>query len=114
MTPAKIAITQLGKHTVITVKEPITYQNCKELEDCIQGAAGESQTAIILECKAVGYVDSGALEMLLRLQEKVRERGMQLKIVSLNAVCRDIMIVTRLINQFTVYASVQEAIKESL
>ena len=114
MTAAKTAITQLGNHTVITVKEPITYQNCKELEDCIQGAAGKSQTAIILECKAVGYVDSGALEMLLRLQEKVRERGMQLKIVSLNAVCRDIMIVTRLINQFTVYANVQEAIKEPL
>ena len=114
MTPAKTAITQLGNHTVISVKEPITYQNCKELEDCIQGSAGKSQTAIILECTAVGYVDSGALEMLLRLQEKLRERGMQLKIVSLNALCRDIMIVTRLITQFTVYASVQEAIKEPL
>ena len=114
MTPAKTAITQLGNHTVITVKEPITYQNCTELKECIQEAAGKSQAAIILECQAVGYVDSVALEMLLRLQEKLRERGMQLKIVSLNAVCRDIMIVTRLINQFTVYASVQEAIKESL
>ena len=114
MTPAKTAITQLGNHTIVTLKEPITYQNCKELEDCIEGVAGKSQTAIILECKAVGYMDSAALEMLLRLQEKVRERGMQLKIVSLNAVCRDIMIVTRLINQFTVHASVQEAIKEPL
>jgi anti-anti-sigma factor len=114
MTPAKTAITQLGNHTVITVKEPITYQNCTELKECIQEAAGKSQTAIILECTAVGYVDSVALEMLLRLQEELRERGMQLKIVGLNALCRDIMIVTRLINQFTVYASVQEAIKEPL
>lgn len=114
MTPAKTAIAQLGNHTVITLKEPITYQNCKELEDCIEGVAGKSQAAIILECKAVGYVDSSGLEMLLRLQEKVRERGMQLKIVSLNGICRDIMIVTRLINQFTVHASVSEAIKEPL
>ncbi|HLA28406.1 MAG TPA: STAS domain-containing protein [Syntrophales bacterium] len=114
MTPAKTAITQLGNHTIVTLKEPITYQNCKELEDCIERVAGKSQAAIILECKAVSYVDSVALEMLLRLQEKIMERGMQLKIVSLNAVCRDIMIVTRLINQFTVHASVPEAIKEPL
>lgn len=114
MTSAKTVIMQLGNHTVIAVKEPITYQNCKELEECIQGAAGKSQAAIILECKEVGYVDSVALEMLLRLQEKVRERGIQLKLASLNALCRDIMIVTRLINQFTVYVNVQEAIKEPL
>ena len=114
MTPVKTAITQLGNHTVITVKEPITYQNCTELKEFIQEAPGKGQTAIILEFKAVGYVDSAALEMLLRLQEILRERGLQLKIVGLNAVCRDIMIVTRLITQFAVYESVQEAIKEPL
>jgi anti-anti-sigma factor len=114
MTPIKTAIKQLGNHTLMTVKEPITYQNCTELKECVQDAAENCQTAIILECQAVGYVDSAALEMLLRLQDKLRERGIQLKMVSLNEVCRDIMIVTRLITQFTVYASVKEAIKEPL
>src|SRR5574340_944820 len=103
---------QLGHHTVITLKEPVNHQNCKELDTAVLGALGTSHRAIILECKEVGYLDSAALEMLLRLQDAVKERGSLVKIVGLNALCRDILIVTRLINQFNVYSSVPEAIKE--
>jgi len=108
----KTAIAKLGHHTVITLKEPINHQNCKELEASILGAVGKGHLAVILECKEVSYLDSAALEMLLRLQDSVKERGILVKIVGLNALCRDIMIATRLINQFNVYASVPEAIKE--
>jgi anti-anti-sigma factor len=108
----KTSIMQLGHHTVITLKEPINHQNCKELETSVLGAIGKSNLAIILECKEVSYLDSAALEMLLRLQDAVKERGSLVKLVGLNQLCRDIMIVTRLINQFNVYPSVQEAIKE--
>jgi anti-anti-sigma factor len=103
---------QLGHHTVITLKEPINHQNCKELEASILGAIGKSNLAIILECKEVSYLDSAALEMLLRLQDAIKERGSMMKLVGLNALCRDIISVTRLINQINVYSSVQEAIKE--
>jgi anti-anti-sigma factor len=108
----KTSIMQLGHHTVITLKEPINHQNCKELEAAVLGAVEKSHLAVILECKEVGYLDSAALEMLLRLQETVRERGSLLKLVGLNALCQDILIVTRLINQFTVHPNVPEAIKE--
>lgn len=108
----KITSMQLGHHNVITLKEPIDYQNCKEFESSVLGAIGQSHLAIILECKEVGYLDSAALEMLLRLQDATNERGIQLKLVGLNELCRDIMIVTRLVNQFNIYSSVQDAIKE--
>ena len=108
----KTSTMQLGNHTVITLKEPINYQNCKELEDYVLGAVGQNHLAIILECKEVSYIDSAALEMLLHLHDKVKERGSLVKLAGLNELCRDIMIVTRLINQFNVYPSIQEAIKE--
>jgi anti-anti-sigma factor len=108
------SITQLGHHTVITLKEPVNHQNCKELEAFVLGAIGKSHLAIILECQGVSYLDSAALEMLLRLQDAVNEQGRLVKLAGLNELCRDIMIVTRLINQFNVFPSVQEAIKEPL
>lgn len=108
----KTSSMQLGHHTVITLKEPVNHQNCKELKDPVLGAIGKSNVVIILECKEVGYVDSAALEMLLRLQDDIKDRGSQMKLVGLNELCRDIMIATRLINQFNVYSSVQEAVKE--
>jgi anti-anti-sigma factor len=108
------SIMQLGHHTVITLKEPINHQNCKELEAFVLGAIGKNHLAIILECQDVSYLDSAALEMLLRLQDAIDEQGRLVKLAALNELCRDIMIVTRLINQFNIFPSVQEAIKESL
>lgn len=108
----KTSIMQLGHHTVITLKEPVNHQNCKELEVSVLGTIEKGHLSIILEFKGVGYLDSAALEMLLRLQEGVTERGSLLKLADLNEICRDIMIVTRLINQFNVYPTVQEALKE--
>ena len=106
--------TQLGQHTVITLKEPVNHQNCKELEASVLDAAEKNHRSIILECKGVSYLDSAALETLLRLQDAIKERGSQVKLVGLNALCRDIMIATRLINQFNIYSNVPEAIKEPL
>jgi anti-anti-sigma factor len=108
----KSSIMQLGHHNVITLKEPINHLNCKELEATVLGEIEKSRLAVVMECKEVGYLDSAALEMLLRLHNAFSERGSTLKLVELNELCRDIMIVTRLINQLNIYASVQEAMKE--
>ena len=108
----KTSTMQLGHYTIITLSEPVNHQNCKELEASVLGAFEKSRLAIILECKEVGYLDSAALEMLLRLQEAIKARGNLMKLVGLNALCWDIMLVTRLINQFNVYSSIPEALKE--
>jgi anti-anti-sigma factor len=113
MTQPKISVAKVGTHTVVSLLESITYQNCADIEARLQAVIGRNQIALILECKEVGYLDSTALEMLLRTQETLQDRGCQLKIVSLNAVCRDILIATRLINQLHVYPDMQEAIRET-
>jgi anti-anti-sigma factor len=111
MTQPKMSVTKAGTHTVVSLLESITYQNCADIEARLQAVIGRNQIALILECKEVGYLDSTALEMLLRMQDVLRERGCQMKIVSMNPVCRDILLATRLINQFYVYPNVQEAIR---
>ncbi len=113
MTKPKITVTKVGTHTVVGLLESITYQNCAEIEARLQAIIGRTQIALILECKEVGFLDSMALEMLLRTQEVLNDRGCQMKLVSLNAVCRDILVSTRLINQLHVYPDMQEAIRET-
>ncbi len=114
MTPAKFTVTKMGAHTFIALQESITYLNCAELETHLQEVIAGNQSVLILDFKAAGFLDSMALEMLLRLQDSVRERGGQLKITGLNAVCRDILLSTRLINQFQIYADLQGALEETL
>ncbi len=113
MTKPKITVTKVGTHTVVALLESVTYQNCAEIEARLQAVIGRNQITLILECKEVGFLDSTALEMLLRTQEALNERGCQMKVVGLNAVCRDILIATRLINQLHVYLDMQEAIRET-
>jgi anti-anti-sigma factor len=71
----------------------------------------QEQTEIILDCKGLSFLDSEALQLLVNMHDELRNRSGKLKIVGLNAVCRDIMIVTRLINVFYVYENIHDAVK---
>ena len=114
MTKLKLPVTKIGSHTVLSLTESITFQKCAELEAGIKEVTKTSQKGIILDCKGVSFMDSAALEMLLRLQGNFKEQGCMLKLIALNALCRDILTVTRLTNQIHVYADLKEATRESL
>jgi len=100
-----------GARTILTPKESLTHQNCKDLEAMFNEAMNQHKTEIILDCKAVSCMDSAGLELLVQVDEKLRERGGILKIIALNDVCKDIFIATRLISIFPVYENIHEAIK---
>jgi anti-anti-sigma factor len=108
-----IAISKVGVHTVLTPQESITYMNCDEMENSFQEALGKTQGIFILDFNKAPFMDSMALELLLRVQECIKERGSQLKIVGLTALCKDIFTATRLINQLHVYPGIPEAIRET-
>jgi anti-anti-sigma factor len=113
MTQPKMTVMNFGSRTVLALGESITHQNCAEYEASIQNVIGGNQNTLIVECKGVSFLDSKALEMLVRIQEAIKERGRQMKIVGLNAVCHDILIATRLINHFHTYRDMQEAMRET-
>ncbi len=108
---AKIGASRVGGNAVLSLKEPLTADNCDEFEGMLDGVVQQNPTGLILDLKSVGFVDSAALEMLIRIHEAMKEQGNLLKLTHLNAVCRDILIVTRLINFFHVYDDVAEAVR---
>ena len=100
-----------GARTILTPKEPLTHQNCKELEAMLNEAIDQHKTEIILDCKAVSYMDSAGLELLVQVEENVRQRGGIMKIVAVNDVCKDTLVATRLITVFPIYENIHEAIR---
>lgn len=109
--PSKIGRGEAGAMTVLAPKESLTYQTCEELEAAFNECIDRYKTKIILDCKKLSFVDSEGLELLVRVEEKLRRRGGILKIVGLNPVCRDIFVATRLINSFYIYKDIHEAVK---
>ena len=112
MAPSKIGTARISSRTIITPKESLTYQNCEELEAMFNDSLDQHKTEIILDFKAVSFLDSEALELLVRIHEELRNRGGMLKIIGIDAVCRDILNATRLINVFHLYEDIHKAIKD--
>ena len=109
--PSKIGKGEAGTMTVLAPKESLTYQNCKELEATFNECINQYKNKIILDCEGIFFIDSEGLELLVRIDEKLRKGGGILKIVGLNDVCGDIFVATRLINIFFVYKDIHEAIR---
>ncbi|MBW1850423.1 MAG: STAS domain-containing protein [Deltaproteobacteria bacterium] len=105
----KIGGMKKGGRTVLSPKNSITYESCQEIKDLIDEQIGQHKTEIILDCKAVPFLDSAALELLLQTHNELRVQGGALKISGLNPVCRDILVATRLINALYVYEDVHKA-----
>lgn len=111
MTPSTIRITKVGSETVLAPKGPLTYENCGELETIFNECMSQHKTDIILSCKDVPFIDSEALELLVRLNETIKKQGGMLKIINMAEVCRDILFATRLIKVFHVYNNINEALR---
>ena len=105
-----ISIARVGSRTVLAPKTSLSYENCEELQATFAECIKQQRSDVILDCKAVGYMDSEALELLVHMHEELRNQGNLLKIIGLNDVCRDIFVATRLIH-LHVYEDIHEAIR---
>jgi anti-anti-sigma factor len=113
MTLSRISVTKVGQTTVLAPPGALTYKNCEELEAVFNESINQHKTEIILDCKDVSCLDSKALEVLVRMHEALKNQGGILQIIGLNAVCNDILLVTRLAHIFNVCKNIHEAIKNT-
>ena len=111
---SSIVRTDISNRVVLTPESSITFENCQVIEKAVNDTIQENKTDIILDCKHVELMDSAALELLIQTHNVLNDRGGTLKIIGLNDVCQDILLVTRVINELLVYKDIQEAIKDSV
>lgn len=99
-----------GSRAVLTLESQITYKNFHEIEKKIADAIQQKKTEILLDFKHVDFLDSTSLEMLIRTHTDLKSNGSALKLFGLNEVCRDILLITRLINVLSVHSNIHEAL----
>ncbi len=107
---SRIESMNIGGRILITPEASVTHQNCDQYKELIKNAIQERKTEVILDCKHVHVLDSAALEFLLQTHGQLRSKGGALKIVGLNGVCRDILLVTRIMNVLYIYKDIHDAI----
>ena len=114
MKPSRVGMSKLGARMVLTPKGTVTDQNCASLENMFNECVEQRKTEVILDCKAISFMDSAALELVHKMHDDLKMRGGILKVINLNPVCRDIFLATRLINTLHVYDDIHEAIRSHL
>ena len=112
MKPSRIGMTRIGERTILTPKESLTHLNSERLEKVLQQCIEQRKKEIVLDCKNIPFMDSEGLQLLLKMQDELKNRGSLLKIIGLTPVCRDIFMATRLTNLLYVYEDIHEAIKD--
>jgi len=111
MRPSKNDMANAGASAVLTPKESLTYKNCEKIHASFTEFINQNKTEVILDCKAIPFMDSQALELLVQMNDELKKRGGILKLARLKPVCRDILIATRLLNTLHAYKDMNEAIR---
>ena len=108
----KYAAKKGGIRTILSLKDAVTHQNCAELQSVYEDCIRRDKIEIIFDCQALTFLDSEALELLLRIHEDLKSRGGALKLIALNEVCTDILIATRLANTLNIYKDIHGAVRK--
>lgn len=108
----KVAHATLGGTTVLSPSAALTHETCAALRAAVETAAEGHAPRVVLDCGAVAYMDSAALELLVESHEKLNALRGELRLTHLNEVCSDILIASRLVHTLTVSGDIRQAIKD--
>lgn len=75
------------------------------LDDCLE----RGQPRVVVDLKRVPLIDSIGLELLLDMRDACQERGGSLTLAEPNPLCRDILSVTGVGDEFEIWSDVVEA-----
>jgi len=103
-------ITNYGGVTVLGVDEDLSGDAVEVFRqraaDCLQ----ERKHNIVVDCSAVGAMDSAALESLLDFQDKCADELGSVKLCGLNPTCKKVLEITRLARRFEAFDDLESAV----
>ena len=102
---------QQGRITILSVHGAVIAEDLEVFDSAIEETATTGLNKIVLDFKLVPFIDSAGLERLLTLTSEISRRGGDIRIASLNDVCRDIFAVTRLESLLLVFDSREAAVR---
>jgi anti-anti-sigma factor len=110
----QVATSKEGAVTVLKPTGSIIAGELNELEQQLDNSYRNWTKRIVVNMSEVTYIDSGGLEMLLKFQRQLEERGMKLKLSGLNEITQKIFDLTRLSRSFEIFADTNGAVRSFL
>ncbi|MGD8834411.1 MAG: STAS domain-containing protein [Desulfobacteraceae bacterium] len=102
-----------NRRAILTFSGALTHENCSEMERSISDEIRQKRSEVILDLNHVPFMDSAVVELLVDVSEQMESRGGKLKIIRLQDICRDILLVTRTLQSLQVYKDLHAAITDA-
>jgi len=111
----EIEVSEVGGRTIVAPSGALTHENCGTLRNAVLRAdQGGRKGDVVLNFERVSLVDSEGLETLHAIHSDLERAGRALKLIGLNDVCKDIFVVTRLLNVLHVYNDLHDAVQSKV
>ncbi len=108
----QISTRQASGATVVDIVGDITLHNSPEVRKTLLVALqGKGAGRVIVNLKAVRYIDSSGVASLVEGLKASRDTGIRLALVGLSPAARQVLELTRLLKLFEVHEDEQEALK---
>ena len=104
--------TTLGGVTILSPSASLTFENCAELRSALDAACDGKTSKVVFDGRAVAFMDSAALELLVEFREQLHADQRELRLTHLNDVCSDILTVSRLVHTLVVCEGISQALKD--
>ena len=107
----KVKTQDYGDVTVVALQGELDADFAELLRNTVTDVVAKGRAGIVLDMRAVGFVDSKGLELLLWIRQYCSENKTQLRLAGLDEHCTKILEVTRLDKEFDRYSELAEAVK---
>lgn len=107
----QISTRQASGATVVDIVGDITLHNSPEVRKTLLVALQGRGGRVIVNLKAVRYIDSSGVASLVEGLKASRDTGIRLALVGLSPAARQVLELTRLLKLFEVHEDEQEALK---
>jgi anti-sigma B factor antagonist len=107
----KVKTQDYGDVTVVALHGDLDADFTELLQNTISNVVAKRRAGIVLDMRAVGFIDSKGLELLLWIRQYCSENRTQLRLAGLDEHCAKILEVTRLDSEFDRYTELAEAVK---
>jgi len=97
---------------VIDVDGQLIVGNRQELKQMILDQVEEGERKFLVDFTRTGYIDSSGLGVLVSLSKKIREKGGELRLSTLNEDLRTLFELTKLDTLFRIADSREEGLKD--
>ncbi len=110
----QVTLSNEGAVTVVKPMGPMIAGELEELDSQLGSLSRNWTKRIVVNMSEVSFVDSAGLELITRYNREFNERGLKLKLNSLNDLTEKIFDITRLSGCFEIFPDTAGALRSFL